>query len=204
MPKHLASSILVALLTLAAGPSALAQGPPPVTPPVEKPVEKPVDKPAEAEVVLWVLVAKGDGCSAGARTRKALDGFADKVERRVMSGAQATLVLKAGQSIDVAALRTALEANKLTLESFEQVKRTRAKAAYVLETPGLACAIEAGKAREALTRALGAKALAVHADTRTVIQLAKDEPLDTQAIEKALAALKVKHDAPKRDDSQIL
>lgn len=181
-------------------PPVLAQGPPPIERPVEMPVDKPVETPQKDTVTVWVVVAKGPGCNAGALTRKALDGFADKVERRVMSGSQATLILKAGQTLDRAELKKALEAQKLTFESLTQVERARAKAAYVIEVPGLACAHSAAKAREALTVALGKAALAVHADKATVIELARDEALDVKAVEAALAGLGLKHGAPKRDD----
>jgi len=193
------SRLALFVLTLAAaGSPALAQGPPPI----ERPIEKPAETPQKDTVTVWVLVARGPGCNAGALTRKALDGFADKVERRVMCGSQATLVLKPGQAIDKAELQKALEAQKLTFESFTKSERPRAKAAYVIEVPELACAHSAAKAHEALKAALGASALAVHADKETVIELAKDEALDVKAIEAALAKLGYKHGAPTRDDAR--
>lgn len=189
---------LLVLALAAVAPPVLAQGPPPT----ERPIEKPAETPQKETVTVWVLVAKGPGCNAGALTRKALDGFADKVERRVMCGSQATLVLKAGQSIDQAELQKALEAQKLTFESFTKTERPRAKAAYVFEVPELACAHSAAKAHEALKAALGTAALAVHADKETVIELSKDEALDVKAVEAALAKLGYKHGAPKRDDAR--
>ena len=196
--------LILTLAALWAAPLALAQGPPPVQRPIEKPAEKPAETPQKDTVTVWVLVAEGPGCNAGALTRKALDGFADKIERRQMSGATATLVLKPGQALDEAALKRALEAQKLTFVGLTKVERARAKAVYVIETPDLACAHSAAKAHAALTKALGKAALAVHADKQTVIELAEDKPLDVKALEAAFKGLELKFSAPQRDDSKRL
>lgn len=54
-----------------------------------------------------------------------------------MSGTDATLTLKAGQTISEEELTKALKDNGIKLESFKSEKRAKAKAAYVIETTGL-------------------------------------------------------------------
>jgi hypothetical protein len=54
-----------------------------------------------------------------------------------MSGTDATMILKAEQKISVEELTKALKDNGITFVSFKSEKRTRAKAAYVIDTTGL-------------------------------------------------------------------
>jgi hypothetical protein len=54
-----------------------------------------------------------------------------------MSGTDATLILKAGQTISVEELTKALKDNGIKLETFKSEQRKKAKAAYVIETTGL-------------------------------------------------------------------
>lgn len=54
-----------------------------------------------------------------------------------MSGTDATLTLKAGQAISKEELEKALKDKGITLVSFAQEVRKKAKAAYVIDTTGL-------------------------------------------------------------------
>ena len=64
------------------------------------------------------------------------DGYA-RIDRVYMSGTDATLTMKAGQTISVEELTKALKDNGIKLESFKSEQRKKAKAAYVIETTGL-------------------------------------------------------------------
>lgn len=59
----------------------------------------------------------------------------DGVDRMMMSGTRATLVLDAGASLTEADVRTALEEQGLTFESLEELVIERPAAAYVAKTP---------------------------------------------------------------------
>ncbi|MFT7670961.1 MAG: hypothetical protein ACI8X5_003676 [Planctomycetota bacterium] len=57
------------------------------------------------------------------------------VERMMMSGTRATLVLEDGAVITEAEVKEALEGKGLVFESFEKHKIERAASAYVAKTP---------------------------------------------------------------------
>jgi hypothetical protein len=59
----------------------------------------------------------------------------DGVDRMMMSGTRATLVLADGASLSAADVKQAVEAKGLKFESFEAVVVERPAAAYVAKTP---------------------------------------------------------------------
>ncbi|MBL4771369.1 MAG: hypothetical protein JKY61_09550 [Planctomycetes bacterium] len=59
----------------------------------------------------------------------------DGVDRMMMSGTRATLVLKKSAKLTAADVKEALESKGLKFESFEKHKVDRAAAAYVAKTP---------------------------------------------------------------------
>ena len=59
----------------------------------------------------------------------------DGVERLMMSGTRATLVLEGGAELTEEEVKRAVEAKGLTFDSFEEVRVERAAAAYVAKTP---------------------------------------------------------------------
>jgi len=69
--------------------------------------------------------------------RAAVESFKERTERIVMSGTNATIVLKAGKELGTEELTKALKDKGIKLVSFKSEKRQRAKAAYVIETTGL-------------------------------------------------------------------
>ena len=61
----------------------------------------------------------------------------DDIDRIFMSGTRATFTLKKDAKMDEKALVAALKKRKITFNSCTSRKGTRAKAAWVLATPGL-------------------------------------------------------------------
>lgn len=59
----------------------------------------------------------------------------DGVERMMMSGTRATLILKGGAELSEDDVKQALEDNGLQFESLEELEIQRAAAAYVAKTP---------------------------------------------------------------------
>ncbi len=59
----------------------------------------------------------------------------DGVDRMLMSGTRATLVLEAGAKLSQADVKGAVEDKGLKFESLEQMDVKRASAAYVAKTP---------------------------------------------------------------------
>ena len=59
------------------------------------------------------------------------------IDRMFMSGTRATFTLKKGAKVDEAALKKAVEKQRLKFVSLEKRQNKRAAAAYVASTPGL-------------------------------------------------------------------
>lgn len=59
----------------------------------------------------------------------------DGVDRMMMSGTRATLVLESGAELDEAVVKKALEEKGLVFESLEEQVVERPAAAYVAKTP---------------------------------------------------------------------
>jgi hypothetical protein len=59
----------------------------------------------------------------------------DSIDRMMMSGTRATLVLKSGAELNEAEVKKALKANGLKFESLKQAELERPMAAYVVKTP---------------------------------------------------------------------
>ncbi len=66
--------------------------------------------------------------------RAAMDSL-DGVDRKMMSGRRATLVLNKGAQLTEADVKAALKGKGLKFESLEKHKITRPAAAYVAKTP---------------------------------------------------------------------
>jgi hypothetical protein len=155
------------------------------------------------QITVQVVIASGGAWGASAQAREAMESL-EGVDRMMMSGTRATLVLKDGAILSEFRVKKAIEGVGLTFESLDEVDVSPAGAAYVAKTPKFTWAKTAIEVRETLINEV-AGVQDVFCGVETIIHMKSGSAAPSaDVLEEIFGELKVAFEGIERDDSAVL